>query len=98
MISSDIKFGDSSMVEKTGRHMVKSILRGELSRRGISYADLAERLVTFGIKVDRRTLTNKIGRGSFTAAFFVRCLEAIGATTIHLDNGQVKHRMKPGLS
>ena len=58
---------------------VKNILKAELARRGLSYADLAERLAAIGIKDNPRNITNKIGRGTFTAIFFVQCMEAIGA-------------------
>jgi hypothetical protein len=33
-----------------------------------------------------RNLSNKIGRGTFTAIFFVQCMEAIGCHTIHIEN------------
>ncbi|MGZ8368719.1 MAG: DUF6471 domain-containing protein [Rhodoplanes sp.] len=30
-------------------------------------------------------MSNKIARGTFTAVFFVQCMEAIGVKVIHLD-------------
>ena len=65
---------------------VKNILKAELKRRGLSYRDLAEKLGEAGIQETERNLANKIARGTFTAAFFVQCLTAIGATTIRLDD------------
>ena len=50
----------------------------------MSYADLAEKLAGIGIKDNERNIANKIARGSFTAVFFVQCLDAIGVKTIHL--------------
>jgi Domain of unknown function (DUF6471) len=64
---------------------VKGILKAELKRRNVSYADLAERLEAVGINDNERNIANKIARGSFTAVFFVQCLEAIGCHTIHLN-------------
>lgn len=64
---------------------VKGILKGELKRRNLSYADLAEKLAAVGIKDNERNIANKIARGSFTAVFFVQCLEAIGCETVHLS-------------
>jgi hypothetical protein len=64
---------------------VKGILRAELARRQLSYADLAERLQAIGVKDDPRNIKNKIGRGSFTAVFFFQCMEAIGVQNIHLN-------------
>ena len=65
---------------------VKGILKAELKRRGLSYADLAEKLKAIGIKDNERNISNKIWRGTFTAVFFVQCMEAIGVHTIHLED------------
>ncbi|HET7084141.1 MAG TPA: DUF6471 domain-containing protein [Rhizomicrobium sp.] len=64
--------------------MVKGLLKAELKRRDLSYADLAQRLGEIGIRDNERNISNKIARGSFTAVFFVQCMEAIGCKTIHL--------------
>jgi hypothetical protein len=63
----------------------KNILKGELKRRGITYAQLAERLGEMGVHENERNLNNKISRGGFTAGFFVMCLEAIGCVDIRLS-------------
>lgn len=65
--------------------LAKSVLKGELKRRGITYKGLAERLATIGVQETDRNLANKISRGTFTAAFLLQCLCAIEATTIHFD-------------
>ena len=62
----------------------KNLLRGELRRKGITTAQLAERLGAIGIIETERNLNNKISRGGFTAAFFLQCLEAIGVTDMRL--------------
>lgn len=54
-------------------------------RHDLSYADLAEKLAAVGVKENEANIKNKINRGTFTAIFFVQCLEAIGCKTIHLD-------------
>lgn len=63
----------------------KNILKGELKRRGITYAQLAERLKERGAKESERNLANKISRGSFTAAFFMMCMDAIGVRQVSLE-------------
>jgi hypothetical protein len=65
---------------------VKGILKAELKRRSLSYADLAEKLAAVGVKDSERNISNKISRGTFTAIWFVQCLEAIGCKTIHLED------------
>ena len=62
----------------------KNLLKGELKRRGITYAQLAEKLAQIGVTENERNLNNKISRGGFTAAFLLHCLEAIGASDLRL--------------
>lgn len=63
----------------------KNLLKGELKRRGVTYAKLAGRLAEIGVHETERNLNNKISRGGFTAAFLVQCLSAIGARDVRLD-------------
>jgi hypothetical protein len=63
----------------------KNLLKGELKRRGLTYAQLVEKLAVLGVEETERNLTNKISRGGFTAAFLVQCLEAIGCQTLRLE-------------
>jgi len=63
----------------------KNLLKGELKRRGITYAQLAEKLSAIGVSENERNLNNKISRGGFTAAFLLQCLEVAGAHSLHLD-------------
>jgi hypothetical protein len=62
----------------------KNLLKGELKRRGVTYAQLAEKLAAAGIHETERNLNNKISRGGFTAAFLLQCLEAIGVQSLQL--------------
>ena len=62
----------------------KNLLKGELKRRGITYAALVEKLAAIGAQETERNLANKISRGGFTAAFLLQCLEAIGAKEVRV--------------
>lgn len=62
----------------------KNILKAELKRRGVTYAQLAEKLKTLGANESERNIANKISRGSFTAAFFMMCMDVIGADNLAL--------------
>jgi hypothetical protein len=66
---------------------VKSILKSELKRKGVSYKELTEKLAEIGVKDSERNIANKLARGSFTAVFFVQCLTAIGCHTLRLEEG-----------
>lgn len=63
----------------------KGILKAELKRRNLGYKELAEKLEGLGVKDSDKNLANKVSRGSFTAAFFLQCLKAIGCNTVRLD-------------
>jgi hypothetical protein len=71
---------------KDWQAQVKGLLKAELKRRNLNYADLADKLGAIGVKDNERNISNKIARGSFTAVFFVQCMEAIGCHTVHLKD------------
>jgi Domain of unknown function (DUF6471) len=63
----------------------KNILKAELKRKGVTYAQLVEKLAVIGVTETERNLTNKISRGGFTAAFLLQCCFAIGSVNLTLD-------------
>ena len=65
--------------------LAKNLLKGELKKRGVTYAQLAEMLGEIGVPENERNLNNKISRGGFSAAFLFQCLNAIGCDTLRLD-------------
>jgi 3-mercaptopyruvate sulfurtransferase SseA len=65
----------------------KQIIRAELKRRDLSYANLAERMAAIGLKVNDRTIANKIATGAFSAVFFLQVMDAIGVKNLQLDSG-----------
>jgi hypothetical protein len=64
---------------------VKGLLKGELKRRGVTYAQLVEKLAAIGVVDSEPNIRNKLARGKFTAVFLIQCLEAIGATSLRLE-------------
>jgi len=63
---------------------IGQILRGEIKRAGHTYASLTALLNEAGIEEKEANVRNKIGRGKFSAAFMVQCLEAIGVHELRL--------------
>ena len=61
------------------------LLRAEMTKRGLTYSQLVERLKAVGVSEDERNLRNKVSRGKFTAAFLLQCLSAMETHTVHLD-------------
>ncbi len=64
---------------------VKGILKAELKRKNVTYAQLVDKLAAIGVKETEPNIRNKLARGKFTAVFFIQCLKAIGCNTITLD-------------
>lgn len=63
----------------------RGIIRGEMARQHMTYAQLAERLGGIGIREDERNLRNKVSRGKFSAAFLLTCLVALEARDLDLN-------------
>ena len=70
--------------------LAKNILKGELKRRGVTYAQLVEKLAKLGVQETERNLNNKISRGGFTAAFLLQCMMAIGAMELRILERSVR--------
>ena len=62
----------------------KNLLKAELKRRGVTYAQLVEKLAAIGVIETERNLNNKISRGGFPASFMLQCFAAIGASDVRL--------------
>ncbi len=63
----------------------KRLLKSQLAAKGVTYAQLAQKLGAIGIQDTEKNLNNKISRGGFTAAFFLQCMAAIGVSALRLD-------------
>jgi hypothetical protein len=74
------------MTERDWVGDTKRLLRGEMVKRGVSYAQLVEKLATIGIRETEANLRNKISRGGFTGAFLIQCLVAMGVTSLRLED------------
>lgn len=73
-----------SVPEKEWETKVKLMLKGELARKGVTYAQLVGKLADIGVMDSEPNIRNKISRGKFTAVFLIQCLEAIGCDRISL--------------
>jgi hypothetical protein len=63
-----------------------NLLKAELKRRGVTYAQLVERLAAIGVDEKEVNIRNKLSRGKFTAAFMLQCLSAIGCVSLRLED------------
>lgn len=67
-----------------GEHAA-ALLRSEMAKRKMKYPDLVRALGEIGVQDSERNLSNKIGRGTFSAAFFLQCLAAMEVKNLRLD-------------
>lgn len=70
--------------EKEWEDRVKTLLKVELKRKGVTYSDLAGKLADIGVMDSEPNIRNKISRGKFTAVFLLQCLTAIGVSELRL--------------
>src|SRR3954470_24191456 len=64
----------------------KRLLRAEMTRRGVTYDDLAAKLAALGVIDTAVNIRNKVARGKFSAVFLLQCLEAIGARNLRIGD------------
>jgi hypothetical protein len=66
----------------------KRVLKAELARQGVNYAELAERLAAIGVRDNRAAIANRISRGRFSFIFFLQCMRALGVEEVRLTRGR----------
>jgi Domain of unknown function (DUF6471) len=66
--------------------LVKGMLRAEMTRRGMTYDQLVERLAELGVRDTAVNVRNKVSRGGFSAVFLVQCLKAMGVRSLSLED------------
>lgn len=71
----------SDVWEKQARKLIKV----ELVRQEVSLAQLADRLGKMGVSENAQNLSNKISRGKFSLAFFLKIMDALEVKKIELS-------------
>ena len=74
----------AKMADSEWEARVKGLLKSELKRKSVSYAQLVDRLAAIGVVDSEPNIRNKLARGKFTAVFLVQCLAAIGCHSVSL--------------
>jgi hypothetical protein len=64
--------------------LAANLLKAEIKRNGLTYAQLVEKLLEIGIVDQEVNIRNKLSRGKFTAAFLLQCLRAMGVRELRL--------------
>ena len=72
-------------MESNWTMLAANILKAELKRKGVTYDQLREKLITVGINDTTNSIKVKVSRGTFQFAFFLQCAAAIGIKNLRLD-------------
>lgn len=72
--------------EQDWAERTKRFLKAELKRHDVTYDELARRLTDMGMPETKASISNKISRGGFSAAFFLVSMKAVGCTTVRVED------------
>lgn len=73
-------------MEKEWSKQATNIIKAELSRKGVTYDQLQEKMAVLGIEETANAINVKINRGTFSFVFFMQVMKAIGAKTLRLED------------
>jgi hypothetical protein len=73
------------MDDNEWKRNAKNILKAELTRLGVSYDVLVEKLNAIGVNENYNTVNTKINRGTFSFVFFVQCMKALEIKLVRFD-------------
>ncbi len=72
---------EKELADKIGR-----FIKAEMKRAGVTYAELAKRLETHGLKETEASIANKLSRGTIAATFLLATLAALEMEGIRLES------------
>ncbi|ELH4237460.1 hypothetical protein ROW45_004039 [Vibrio fluvialis] len=61
-----------------------NLLKAELRRAGVGYAELCQRLAVIGVNESYKGVANKINRGTFSFVFFMQCMKVLDVKEVRL--------------
>ncbi|RQM50962.1 hypothetical protein EHZ19_02165 [Paraburkholderia bannensis] len=67
-----------------------NVLRAELARQGVTYRQLAAAMAQIGVSETERSIASKLSRGSFSFAFYLQAMLALGRTDFRVDLTDVR--------
>ena len=77
---------DLGKMEENWKKKATNILKAEITRRGISYDQLQQKLALIGVEETANGINVKLNRGTFSFIFFLQTMQAIGAKTLRLED------------
>lgn len=68
------------------RQVVQRLLKAEMSKRGVKYQDLSERLVSIGVNQSADNLRNKVNKGILGADLLLQIMYVLNMRRIERDD------------
>lgn len=75
-----------SLKQADWRQMLQRLLKAEMSRRGIRYQELSDRLADIGIQQSADNLRNKVNKGIMGADLLLQIMFVLDIQTIERDD------------
>lgn len=72
----------------------RRVLRFEMRIREVGYKELVRKLNAMGVDETERSVASKVSRGTFSAAFFLQCMRAMGVKTLDVSGDPVTSAKK----
>ncbi len=72
--------------EKEWQARATTFLKAKMKESGVTYADLVTRLEPHGFKETEASITMKLKRGTFAAAWLLACLAALELEGVRLED------------
>lgn len=73
---------------KEWRQLVERLIKGEMSRRGVKYQDLSQRLTAIGINQSADNLRNKVNKGILGADLLLQIMYVLNFRKIDREDIQ----------
>ena len=75
----------------------RAIMRALLDRKNVSYKALSRALETIGVEESPKTLSNRVGRGTFSFTFFLQCMYVLDEHAVRLWDKPLQDTPPTGL-
>jgi len=72
--------------EEEWMNRASAFIKAEARKADVTYEELVKRLKKHGFKETKASVTNKLARGTFNAAWFLACLAALGLEGMRLED------------
>ena len=72
--------------EEEWQQAVTALVKKEMKKAGVTYAEMVKRLEAHGFKETEASLTMKLKRGAFAATFLLACLAALELEGVRLED------------